>query len=144
MKLIKKNNKKGFTLVELVIVIAILAILALILVPAIGKYIGDANNSKGEASTRTIYTTTVLQQSLTPLPVGALTPAIAVGDKGVVATTDSNTVKFKKEVANAANLGTGETISVVIDANGAVEYIEFTTGGKTHYFDGKTTVKPTT
>ena len=63
MKLIKKNNKKGFTLIELVIVIAILAILALILVPAIGKYVGNANTAKNEASARTIYTNAVLAMS---------------------------------------------------------------------------------
>ena len=63
MKLIKKNNKKGFTLIELVIVIAILAILALILVPAIGKYIGNANDAKNQASARTIYTNAVLAMS---------------------------------------------------------------------------------
>lgn len=63
MKLIKKNNKKGFTLIELVIVIAILAILALILVPAISKYVDNANTAKNEASARGIYTNAVLAMS---------------------------------------------------------------------------------
>lgn len=60
MKLIKKNNKKGFTLVELIVVIAILAILALILVPAITKYVDGANKSKDQANARAIYSEAML------------------------------------------------------------------------------------
>ena len=60
MKLFKKNNKKGFTLVELIVVIAILAILALILVPAITKYVDGANKSKDQANARAIYSEAML------------------------------------------------------------------------------------
>ena len=42
-KLLK--NKKGFTLIELIVVIAILGILAAVLVPAIGNYVARANES---------------------------------------------------------------------------------------------------
>lgn len=41
----KKNNRKGFTIVELVIVIAVIAILATVLVPTFGTIIKDAKNS---------------------------------------------------------------------------------------------------
>ena len=51
-----KNNDKGFTLVELVIVIAILAVLALLLVPRIGDYINEARRSADLADARTIVT----------------------------------------------------------------------------------------
>lgn len=42
----KKNNRKGFTIVELVIVIAVIAILATVLIPTFGNMIQKANNSK--------------------------------------------------------------------------------------------------
>lgn len=47
-----KNNKKGFTLVELVIVIAVIAILAAVLIPTFGGVINNARESaaKQEAS----------------------------------------------------------------------------------------------
>lgn len=42
----KKNNRKGFTILELVIVIAVIAILATVLIPTFGSIIEKANNSK--------------------------------------------------------------------------------------------------
>jgi type IV pilus assembly protein PilA len=53
-------NKKGFTLIELIVVIAILAILALILVPSISNYIAKATQAKNEANARTIYSEIML------------------------------------------------------------------------------------
>lgn len=45
-KLMKKNNNKGFTLVELIVVLVILAILAAILVPALLGYIDRAREKQ--------------------------------------------------------------------------------------------------
>ncbi|MBO4311351.1 MAG: type II secretion system protein, partial [Lachnospiraceae bacterium] len=42
----KKNNNKGFTLVELIVVLVILAILAAILVPALLGYIDRAREKQ--------------------------------------------------------------------------------------------------
>ena len=51
----KLLNKKGFTLIELIVVIAILAILALILVPSILRYVDEANKSRDQANARALY-----------------------------------------------------------------------------------------
>ena len=40
------KNKKGFTLVELIVVLVILAILAALLIPALTGYIDKANKEK--------------------------------------------------------------------------------------------------
>jgi prepilin-type N-terminal cleavage/methylation domain-containing protein len=40
---LKKNNKKGFTLIEVIVVLVILAILAAIAIPALTGYIDEAN-----------------------------------------------------------------------------------------------------
>ncbi len=70
LKLMRRNNKKGFKLVELIVVIAILAILALILVPAITGYVGKANKSKNQANARAVYTTAMLVNADATTPYG--------------------------------------------------------------------------
>lgn len=51
-KKLKENNKKGFTLVELIVVLVILAILAALLIPALTGYIDKARNKSIVAETR--------------------------------------------------------------------------------------------
>ena len=47
-------KKKGFTLVELIVVLVILAILAALLIPALTGYIDRANEEKLQATTRQV------------------------------------------------------------------------------------------
>ena len=51
----KKMNKKGFTIVELVIVIAVIGILATVLIPTFSDVISSANNSKFTQQARNEY-----------------------------------------------------------------------------------------
>lgn len=53
-KKLKNNNKKGFTLVELIVVLVILAILAALLIPALTGYIDKAKEKNVIAKTRQI------------------------------------------------------------------------------------------
>ena len=52
----KKSNKKGFTIVELVIVIAVIAILAAVLIPTFSNVIKKANESAALQAGRNAYT----------------------------------------------------------------------------------------
>lgn len=52
----KRNNKKGFTIVELVIVIAVIAILSAVLIPTFGTLISDANNTARDQEAKNLYT----------------------------------------------------------------------------------------
>ena len=51
----KRNNKKGFTIVELVIVIAVIAILAAVLIPTFGGVIETANKSAVTQKAAALY-----------------------------------------------------------------------------------------
>jgi len=52
----KKTNKKGFTIVELVIVIAVIAILAAVLIPTFSNVIESANESSAMQAAKNEYT----------------------------------------------------------------------------------------
>ena len=51
----KKTNKKGFTIVELVIVIAVIAILAAVMIPTFGGIIKTANESAVKQAAAATY-----------------------------------------------------------------------------------------
>lgn len=52
----RKNNRKGFTIVELVIVIAVIAILAGVLIPTFSSVVEKANKSAEIQEVRNAYT----------------------------------------------------------------------------------------
>lgn len=51
-----KKNKKGFTLVELIVVLVIIAILAAVLIPTVSGYIKRANKTADQSACKTSYT----------------------------------------------------------------------------------------
>ena len=57
----KRSNKKGFTIVELVIVIAIIAILAAVLIPTFASLIAKANLSNDQQAIRNMNTSLAVQ-----------------------------------------------------------------------------------
>ena len=52
----KKMNKRGFTLTELVIVIVIIAILAAVLIPSMTGYVNRAKKSNAQSEASSVYT----------------------------------------------------------------------------------------
>lgn len=52
----KKLNKKGFTLIEIIVVIVVLAVLMAVSVPSVLKYINEADNAKYMAQGRSVMT----------------------------------------------------------------------------------------
>ena len=64
----KKNNKsrKGFTIVELVIVIAVIAILAGVLIPTFSNVVDKANKSAALQEVKGAYSATIADELSTP------------------------------------------------------------------------------
>lgn len=84
----KKNNRKGFTITELVIVIAVIAILAAVLIPTFTSIINKANDSADLQEARATYTEWMAEHDYT---TGA--PAddviVKVGDSYLVVVDNS-------------------------------------------------------
>ena len=59
----KRNNKKGFTIVELVIVIAVIAILSAVLIPTFGGIVDKANASKRDQEAKNAFTEYLIENN---------------------------------------------------------------------------------
>lgn len=96
----KKKLKKGFTLVELVIVIAVIAILSAVLIPTFGNVISNANDSAAfstASNALTQYTTSMASNhQSTDLPDGYI---VVLKSNKVIKDTDTNVTITDGDVA---------------------------------------------
>lgn len=79
----KKTNKKGFTIVELVIVIAVIAILAAVMIPTFGKIIETAQDSATVQEANATYKMYVASIDYADGETAAQNLVVKVGDKYV-------------------------------------------------------------
>ena len=144
-KIRKMKNKKGFTLVELIVVLVILAILAALLVPALTGYIDKANKEKVIATTRSVVVAaqTEVSEKYGLKASGALTPA-TIGTN--IALTKSDDIDIDKIVVLAevgtdkSNLKNGiDYIKVTYTDKGVVTNVEVKQSGFTCKYDANST-----
>ena len=123
MKKVGKSSKKGFTLVELIVVLVILAILAAMLVPALVGYIDRAKKEKEFQAASTIY---AAAQALA-------TEAYGKGDPSAPAFTDMSDIEELTGITNA-------TITEVVYGSGTdiaeftIQKITVQIGGNNYYY----------
>lgn len=115
-KLMNRKNKKGFTLIELIIVIAIIAILAAILVPSMLGYINDANQATANANARTVYSA-ASAAAASQLAANQKATSIAEKDTGTLNKTKGT---FEGDLQALLGDGFSGFIAVTVNADGVV------------------------
>ncbi|SEA34813.1 prepilin-type N-terminal cleavage/methylation domain-containing protein [Eubacterium aggregans] len=105
-----KKNRKGFTLVEIIVVLVILAILAAFTIPAMLGFVNDARSKASIAQAREIYV--AAQAASTEVAAGKATPALETGvsttansDAATVATKTTNMITNDINVAPLVTVG---------------------------------------
>ena len=98
----KKMNKKGFTLIEMLVVIAIIAILVAIVIPVVGNSTEKAKEAKDAANVRSAIAE-VTTSALTGTPIGK---SVDLSQTGEIETTDLTDIGgFAKSIFVASGSG---------------------------------------
>lgn len=121
---LKKEGKKGFTLVELIVVIAIIIVLMAIMIPLLSKYINDANDAKGLANARAVYSAAAAWAS----------HELAVGNT----IGNNSTLNATQLQPYFGNVEAGVSIAATVNSRGAVLSATYTQSGVTYTYPGQT------
>lgn len=128
-KKLKDNKKKGFTLVELIVVLVILAILAALLIPALTGYINKAKEKSITAETRQVVM--AAQTLADEAYANSSDVKLEVIDDSDTPTEGKTAIK-KSEILKLAEVkGKIGTVTFEDEVGGKIATLTYTSGGKT-------------
>ncbi len=136
---LKKNDKKGFTLVELIVVLVILAILAALLIPALTGYIDKAKERQIIAETRqAVMAAQTLADEIYAVDSSQLDSNWLTGTASNGSTNKVNILTLAELDGNTNN----DITSLTFDPNdGSIATLVFTDGTYTCTYDATTNSK---
>lgn len=126
-----KNDNKGFSLIELIVVIAIMAILVGALAPQVTKYIEKSRLSADEQALGALYTALTVAYAdpeISSVPTvntltdvdTAISSTYTAYRNEVLATLGKTSGNIADAVPRKSKACSGQAIQVMIDANGNV------------------------
>ena len=108
----KRNNKKGFTIVELVIVIAVIAILSAVLIPTFGSVTKKAQDSAAQQEVKNVHT---LYIASIDYAAGKTAETIYVAHENGVYTVATDGKITKSTTLTATDLADGAYVELDIE-----------------------------
>lgn len=134
--LAKKDSNKGFTLMEMIIVIAIIAILIALIAPNLISYLDTANETKRAANAKVCYTSAnawVAQMKVEGKSVGTgkitYTALTKKGSAESSIAIDEKSLEKLDDSLKADTWATGETCVLEFNAKGVCEKATYTSDG---------------
>ncbi|MGN0291507.1 MAG: type II secretion system protein [Lachnospiraceae bacterium] len=119
----KRKNNKGFSLVELIIVIAIMAILVGVLAPQFAKYLGKSKTATDVQNAQQIASAISAQFAEDATQSTKKLPAVGTYDVSTAGAADSDVAKIQEVIGGNPQVkeGSGNKFIVKWDSNGKVE-----------------------
>jgi type IV pilus assembly protein PilA len=137
-KLLSMRNKKGFTLVEIIVVLVILAIIAAAGIPSLIGFIGDARARAFVAEARTVY---MAAQTTSSRDAMLATPTITSNEIAVTSFTTAGNIltamndQLRPDITLAAALTFGSNaIWNIVWVDGQIRGLLYRTGGTRPYY----------
>lgn len=126
----KKLNNEGFTLMELIIVVAIIAILIALIAPNLTSFLDTATNTSYDANAKSCYTAASAWVTQERISGSVITGTITVNNSKV-SSEGTLTTEQKKSLAEALDNGSfGNSVCKITFENGKCKSVEWFTDSK--------------
>lgn len=118
-----KNNKKGFTLVELVIVVAVMAVLVAVAIPTVGSIVGKAEDAVLKSNMQACESILKLEEAEAKTDGGSLDYIQALNDAKLGITSGTFSYLSNGTVIQGSTAPSGEGAPTIVvtwtfDSNG--------------------------
>ena len=127
----KSKEQKGFTLVEMIVVLVIIAILAAITIPALLKYIDKAKDKQLVINARTAYLAAETAASEAYAANVTMPASIIFNKDGSASKTNDEKIKaVEKNASELSGMSNAFTCTVTLDTGWKVKTVTYVEGSK--------------